>query len=484
MREQINFNPDYGTQRENSIIKVIGVGGGGGNAVRSMYTEGIVGVDFMICNTDKKALEENPVPNKLILGKSGLGAGANPEIACQYAEDSADEIKKFIGDETKLLFITAGMGKGTGTGATPVIARIAQEMGILTVGVVTFPYKWETAKVARRAEAGIAELKKHVDSIIIVHNENILKYYGDDDFNIAYQRVDNVLQTAVKCIAELITINLDQNIDFNDIRSTLQNSGAAMMGIGESNAEDRVEEAFTEAFDCPLLAQEEIQNARKFLFCISYGPDRKLKISELQVLTKKFESILSEEAELIWGRTEDKSLGDKIKLSIIITDYESNPKKANVPQVTSIQSSETMGTQNEEVQESSAINNGPVEGVEILEPKIQTVQAEVEETPTATVTEVIVEETVQEENTPTASKIDIFPIEESGDSFDDDFDNIFNNDKVFSDYVDTPAILQAKTSNAHQSSKVVVCEEKETYQISMSSSSDDSSLLFGGSLAD
>jgi cell division protein FtsZ len=321
MTEKKYFEPDFGTKANTSIIKVIGIGGGGGNAVKHMYKDGIQGVDFLICNTDRVALERNPIPEKLVLGESGLGAGANPEVARQLAEESRDQIIEFIGRDTKMLFLTAGMGKGTGTGATPIVAEIAKELGILTVAVVTEPFRFEGEITAKHAEEGIRELKKHVDSMIIVKNQNILKYYNDLDFDTAFGHADDVLKNAVKCIAELITINLDQNIDFNDIKSIMQNSGPAMLGLAEAEGENRVQKVVEGALSCPLLSEEHITNAKNFLFSLSYGPDDKFTINEFDELTQLLSSLRSNNARVIWGRTEDKSLQNKIKLAVIVTNY-------------------------------------------------------------------------------------------------------------------------------------------------------------------
>lgn len=321
MTEKKLFEPDFGTKNISSIIKVIGIGGGGGNAVKHMYKDGIQGVDFLICNTDRLALERNPIPEKLVLGESGLGAGANPEVARQLAEESRDEIVKFIGLDTKMLFLTAGMGKGTGTGATPIVAQIARDMGILTVAVVTEPFRFEGQIAAKHAEDGIRELKKHVDSLIIVKNQNILKYYNDLDFDTAFGHADDVLKNAVKCIAELITINLDQNIDFNDIKSIMENSGPAMLGLAEAEGEDRVQKVVEGALNCPLLSEEHITNAKNFLFSLSYGPDNKFTINEFEELTQLLSELRSNNARVIWGRTEDKTLQNKIKLAVIVTNY-------------------------------------------------------------------------------------------------------------------------------------------------------------------
>lgn len=331
MRERIDFTPDFGSKTSNSIIKVIGVGGGGGNAVKHMYSEGIVGVDFLICNTDRQVLESNQVPSKLILGDSGLGAGAKPEVARKFAEESREKIIEFIGEETKMLFITAGMGKGTGTGAAPVIAQIAQEMGILTIGVVTYPFKFEGKVRGDYAEAGIEELKKHVDSLIVVKNQNILKYYQNEILDEAFGFADDVLKNAVKCIAELITVNADQNIDFRDIETVMKESGPAMLGLATASGPDRIEQVVENALACPLLDENLITNAKNFLFFISYGKDNPLKISELETLTERFESIKTDNSDVIWGRALDESLGDAVKLSVIITNYKTADKPIDIP---------------------------------------------------------------------------------------------------------------------------------------------------------
>lgn len=321
MTEKKLFDPDFGTRSTSSIIKVIGIGGGGGNAVKHMYKDGIQGVEFLICNTDRLALERSPIPEKLVLGESGLGAGANPEVARKLAEESKDLIVDFIGSDTKMLFLTAGMGKGTGTGATPIIAQIARDLGILTVAVVTEPFHFEGQVATKHAEDGIKELKKHVDSLIIVKNQNILKYYNDLDFDTAFGHADDVLKNAVKCIAELITINLDQNIDFNDIKSIMENSGPAMLGLAEAEGEDRVQKVVQGALNCPLLSEEHITNAKNFLFSLSYGPDHKFTINEFEELTQLLSELRSNNARVIWGRTEDKSLENRIKLAVIVTNY-------------------------------------------------------------------------------------------------------------------------------------------------------------------
>jgi len=327
MRERIDFTPDYGVKASQSIIKVIGVGGGGGNAVKHMYKEGIVGIDFLICNTDRNALEASPIPSKLVLGESGLGAGANPEVARKLALESRDQIIDFIGTNTKMLFITAGLGKGTGTGAAPVVAEIARELDILTIAVVTLPFKFEGTISAQFAESGVAELRKHVDSLIIIKNQNIIQYYNDEELDRAFGYADDVLKNAVKCIAELITVNSEQNIDFNDVNSVMRQSGAAMLGIAEASGENRIEDAIKGVLECPLLTEKHISDARNFLFSISYGSEKKLRINELEILVEKFEELRSQNSHVIWGRNEDPMLGDKIKLSVIISKYSTDIKE-------------------------------------------------------------------------------------------------------------------------------------------------------------
>jgi cell division protein FtsZ len=328
-----------------------------------MYKDGIIGVDFLICNTDRNALEASPIPSKLVLGESGLGAGANPEIARQLALESKAQIADFIGSETKMLFITAGLGKGTGTGAAPVVAEIAKELGILTIAVVTLPFRFEGSISAQFANAGIAELKKYVDSLIIIKNQNIIKYYNDEELDKAFGYADDVLKNAVKCIAELITVNLEQNIDFNDISSIMRNSGAAMLGIAEASGENRIDEVIEGVLKCPLLTEEHISNARNFLFSISYGSEQKFRINELEKLTEKFDELKNQNSHVIWGRSEDPTLGNKIKLSVIISKYDTADIKEfeNVGNVDTMFSSDKWnGTQMVDVGSSSSSNSSPL----------------------------------------------------------------------------------------------------------------------------
>lgn len=321
MLEDISFETSYGEQKKGSIIKVIGVGGAGNNAVQHMYKEGIVGVDFLVCNTDKMAVERNEVPTKLVFGDTGLGAGANPKEAERLAVESEQAIRDIIGSETKMLFITAGMGKGTGTGASPVVAKIAREMGILTIAVVTYPYDLEGKKSFDKADKGIEELKKYVDSLIIIQNQKIMDIYEDETLRVALGYADDVLKNAVKCIAELITLDGYQNVDFNDILTIMKDSGEAMLGLAEASGEDRIEKVVSEAMTCSLIDDAAIDSAQNFLFFVRYGEGNELKVSELKKLSQEFDKYRNDDTNVIWGHAAEKDLGDKIKLSVIITNY-------------------------------------------------------------------------------------------------------------------------------------------------------------------
>lgn len=327
MLEDISFETSYGEQKKGSIIKVIGVGGAGNNAVQHMYKEGIVGVDFLVCNTDKMAVERNEVPTKLVFGDTGLGAGANPKEAERLAVESEQAIRDLIGSETKMLFITAGMGKGTGTGASPVVAKIAREMGILTIAVVTYPYDLEGKKSFDKADKGIEELKKYVDSLIVIQNQKIMEIYEDETLRVALGYADDVLKNAVKCIAELITLDGYQNVDFNDILTIMKDSGEAMLGLAEASGEDRIEKVVSEAMTCSLIDDANIESAQNFLFFVRYGEGNELKVSELSKLANEFNKYRNDDTNVIWGHAAEKDLGDKIKLSVIITNYTRQGKK-------------------------------------------------------------------------------------------------------------------------------------------------------------
>ena len=328
MEESINFTPDFGAKENMSTIKVIGVGGGGSNAVQHMYAEGIQGVDYLVCNTDKCHLDACKIQDKLLLG-NGLGAGANPDVAREFASKSEDKIKEFIGENTKMLFIAAGMGKGTGTGASPVVAKVAKEMGILTVGVVTEPFKFEGKRIKAAAENGIEEMSKYVDSLIIVNNQNLMKYYNSLPINEAYGQVDDILKNAVKCVAEIITVTHGQNVDFNDVKSIMEHSGKALLGIAIAQGEDRVQKVLDDVLNCPLLENADISDAKNFLFFVTYGPNKQITMGELEILQDRFDDMQADNVHVIWGHGVDETLGDNIKLSLVVTNFDSAREEKN-----------------------------------------------------------------------------------------------------------------------------------------------------------
>jgi len=305
------------TAVKSSIIKVMGVGGGGSNAARHMYNMGITDVDFMICNTDKQALESNPIPIKISIGE--LGAGAIPEIARQAALDNEEKIKAAL-EGTKMLFITAGMGGGTGTGASPIVASIARDLGILTVGIVTYPFKFEQESKRRLADEGIKELSQNVDALIVIKNEALKSFYPDLTLSNAFAKVDDVLLIAAKSIAEIITLESLINVDFNDVNTILKNSGTALIGSGEAEGEDRALKAVEAAINSPLLDQNSIYGAEKLLFFVSYHNDNQLTINELDRITEELENKTCTPSEmLIWGHGIDNSLENKVRITVIAT---------------------------------------------------------------------------------------------------------------------------------------------------------------------
>lgn len=322
--EQITPIVDTNDQPALSIIKVMGVGGGGGNAVKHMYNMGIKDVDFMICNTDKQALENTPISLKIQLGDGGLGAGADPEVARKAAIESEDVIKKAL-EGTKMLFITAGMGGGTGTGASPIIAEIARDMGILTVAIITYPFKFEQAGKFKAADEGIKELRQNVDALIVIKNESLKSFYPDLKLSNAFAKVDDVLLIAAKSIAELITVHGIINVDFNDVKTVLQNSGTAIIGSGAAKGDNRALEAVESATNSPLLDKNTIYGAENVLFFISYGNQCEATIEELDTITEHLENkTCSEKQTLIWGHGVDDNLGDEIRVTVIATGLHDN----------------------------------------------------------------------------------------------------------------------------------------------------------------
>ena len=312
------------------IIKVIGVGGGGCNAVKNMYDEGVQGVTFAVCNTDSQSLSRSPVPVKIMLGDSGLGAGANPELGRREAENNAEDIEKLLSDGTKMVFVTAGMGGGTGTGAAPVVAGIAKGMGLLTVGVVTIPFYFEKKRKIIKALKGVDELRKNVDALLIVNNERLCDVYSDSDISLkdAFQRADNVLMDAVKGIAELITMPSDGGIksDFRDVETTMKNGGGAIMAMGRASGSNRVEKAIVDALDSPLLYGNDIGKAERILFNIYSSSEHPIFVRELQEIDDFFDQ-LDPNIEVIWGTSTDDTLGEDAKVTILATGLEDDLKR-------------------------------------------------------------------------------------------------------------------------------------------------------------
>jgi cell division protein FtsZ len=312
-------------QEENSIIKVIGVGGGGSNAVNHMYRLGIKGVDFIICNTDKQALDKSPVPYKIQLGAQstkGLGAGSIPDVGRDAALESIDEIKGFLTPNTQMVFITAGLGGGTGTGAAPVIASVAKELGILTVGIVTIPFTFEGKKRRAQAEAGLEEMKKYVDTLLVIGNDKLREIYGNLKMSEAFEHADDVLTGAAKSIAEIISLHMHINVDFNDVKTVMKDSGVAIMGSAVASGEKRAIKAVEQALNSPLLNDNDISGARHVLLNIMSGTDD-IDMDEFGEITDFIQEAAGGTAELITGYGTDASLGDNVSVTIIATGFKS-----------------------------------------------------------------------------------------------------------------------------------------------------------------
>lgn len=306
-----------------SIIKVIGVGGGGSNAVNHMYDQGIKGVDFIVCNTDRQALDISPVPLKIQLGPSlteGRGAGSIPEIGRNAAVENIDEIRAFLADGTKMVFVTAGMGGGTGTGAAPVIAQVAKELGILTVGIVTVPFSFEGRKRRQQAEEGLEAMRNNVDTLLVINNERLREMAGNLSLVNAFSKADNVLSTAAKGIAEVISVTGAINVDFNDVNTVMKDSGVAIMGSFQAEGEDRALVAVREALNSPLLNDNDISGAKYVLLNITYG-DIDVTMDEISEITDYIQDEAGSTADVIWGHGYDATLGDKLSVTLIATGF-------------------------------------------------------------------------------------------------------------------------------------------------------------------
>lgn len=313
---------DFGQTEDTTknIIKVIGVGGGGCNAVKNMYSEGIVNVSFAVCNTDSQSLSKSPVPVKIMLGKSGLGAGANPEVGRSEAQNTQEDIQRLLNDGTKMAFVTAGMGGGTGTGAAPVIAGIAKSMGILTVGIITIPFYFEKRKKIVKALQGVEEMRKNVDALLIVNNERLCDVYADSEITVkdAFKLADKVLSDATKSISELITVEGTINLDFRDIETTIKSGGGAIMAMGRASGEGRVQNAILNALDSPLLYGSDIRNAQRILFNIYTSSKHPIFVREMREIDAFFDE-LNPDIKVIWGLSDDDSLDEDAKVTILAT---------------------------------------------------------------------------------------------------------------------------------------------------------------------
>jgi cell division protein FtsZ len=312
---------------QSSIIKVIGVGGGGGNAVNHMYNQGIKGVDFIVCNTDKQALDISPVPFKIQLGPSlteGRGAGSIPEIGMNAATENIEEIKEILASNTKMVFVTAGMGGGTGTGAAPVIARIARELGILTVGIVTVPFNFEGRKRRQQAEEGLENMRDNVDTLLVINNERLREISGNLTLGNAFAQADDVLTTAAKGIAEVISVTGAINVDFNDVNTVMKDSGVAIMGSALSEGENRAITAVQEALNSPLLNDNDIAGAQYVLLNITYG-SKEVLMDEISDITDYIQDEAGSTADVIWGHGYDETLGDALSVTLIATGFQMQP---------------------------------------------------------------------------------------------------------------------------------------------------------------
>ena len=317
-----NFSFDLPKNRSN-VMKVMGIGGGGSNAVNYMYKQGIKGVDFVVCNTDSQALEESPVPNKIQLGANlteGLGAGANPEIGKLAALESYEELKNLLETQTKMLFITAGMGGGTGTGAAPIIAEMAKEFDILTVGIVTIPFSFEGKNRESQAVKGLEKLKRSVDSLIIINNNKLREVYGNLGFKEGFSKADEVLATAAKGVAQVITHHYTQNIDLKDAKTVLSNSGTAIMGSSTASGSNRANEAVIQALDSPLLNDNKIEGSKNVLLLIVSGAEE-ITIDEIGEINEYIQNETGNSANIIMGVGEDLDLGNKISVTVIATGF-------------------------------------------------------------------------------------------------------------------------------------------------------------------
>lgn len=376
------MNFELPLNKSTSIIKVLGVGGGGSNAVNHMFRQGIKGVDFIVCNTDSQALHNSPVADKIQLGASlteGRGAGNRPEIGEQAAIESLDKINEILSANAKMLFITAGMGGGTGTGAAPVIANAAKELGILTVGIVTIPFRNEGPVRVNQALKGIEKLEKHVDSLLVINNEKIREIYGNLKVSDAFSKADDVLTVAAKGIAEIITVHGFINVDFADVQTVMTNSGVAMLGTGTAEGEGRALEAVKQALNSPLLNDTDIKGARNILLNVISGSDE-VTMDEIGQIIDYVKDCSGIHADLIWGNGMDQSLGNKISVTVIATGFNSN----NIPELyaykTQIETIVLTDELSPDLQDDNVfmVKDAPVHNNTIIIPEQRTIEFEID----------------------------------------------------------------------------------------------------------
>lgn len=330
----ITDSTGFESTSNDAIIKVIGVGGGGGNAVNYMYSKNIPNINFVVCNTDKQHLNNSPVPNKLLLGfgiTKGLGAGNKPEVGQQCAEADADKIRELFTDQTEMVFITAGMGGGTGTGAAPVVARLAKEAGMLTIGIVTVPFMFEGDKKVLKALDGADEMKKHVDALLVINNENLLELYPDLNFFNAFGKADDTLANAARSISDIISEECYINVDFQDVKTTLKDSGTAIISTAYGEGENRISDAIHNALNSPLLKKHDINTSRRLLFKFSCSKDSEnpIRAEEIKEI-RQFTAKLPSSVDVKWGIADDPSMGDKVKITILASGFDVTIREGEV----------------------------------------------------------------------------------------------------------------------------------------------------------
>jgi len=434
-------------KNQSNVIKVIGVGGGGSNAINHMFQAGIKGVDFVICNTDAQALQNSSVPNKIQLGVSlteGLGAGANPEVGEQAAIESTEDIKSMLGTNTKMVFITAGMGGGTGTGAAPVIARQAKEMDILTVGIVTIPFMFEGKMRGEQAHAGMEKLRKNVDSLIVINNNKLREVYGNLGFKAGFSKADEVLATAAKGIAEVITHHYTQNIDLRDAKTVLSNSGTAIMGSASASGSARAHEAIMKALDSPLLNDNKITGAKNVLLLIVSG-SQEITIDEIGEINDHIQAQAGHGANIIMGVGEDENLGEAIAVTVIATGFDLDQQD----EIVNTESKKIIHTL-EEGQKAEQVLVAPTKNI------VHTLEEEKEETPKPLPAPKVIKHTLLEEEdvketnlVPTTDKIknfnviyeEVLAVEEINE---DDFIIVNTTDKIRDIEVVDPVVVNDK----------------------------------------